>query len=101
MNNTNPIAVVTGVGPGTGASLVRRFSQGGYAVAMVARNRERLDLLEREIANSHAYPCDVTDEAQLDSAIEAIRTDLGTPTILIHKRSAVRSGISWKSIPRC
>jgi NAD(P)-dependent dehydrogenase (short-subunit alcohol dehydrogenase family) len=84
MNNTNPIAVVTGVGPGTGASLVRRFSQGGYAVAMVARNRERLDLLEREIANSHAYPCDVTGEAQLDSTIEAIRTDLGAPRVLIH-----------------
>jgi NAD(P)-dependent dehydrogenase (short-subunit alcohol dehydrogenase family) len=84
MNNTNPIAVVTGVGPGTGAALVRRFSNGGYRVAMLARNRDRLDKLEREVANAHAYVCDVTDEAQLDSAIEAIRADLGTPRVLIH-----------------
>jgi NAD(P)-dependent dehydrogenase (short-subunit alcohol dehydrogenase family) len=84
MNNTNPIAVVTGVGPGTGAALVRRFSRGGYRVAMLARNRDRLDKLEREVANAHAYACDVTDEAQLDSAIEAIRADLGIPKVLIH-----------------
>jgi NAD(P)-dependent dehydrogenase (short-subunit alcohol dehydrogenase family) len=84
MNNTNPIAVVTGVGPGTGAALVRRFSNGGYRVAMLARNRDRLDKLEREVANAHAYVCDVTDEAQLDSTIEAIRADLGTPKVLIH-----------------
>jgi NAD(P)-dependent dehydrogenase (short-subunit alcohol dehydrogenase family) len=84
MNDMNPMAVVTGVGPGTGAALVRRFSNGGYRVAMLARNRDRLDKLEREVANAHAYVCDVTDEAQLDSTIEAIRADLGTPKVLIH-----------------
>jgi NAD(P)-dependent dehydrogenase (short-subunit alcohol dehydrogenase family) len=40
--------------------------------------------LEREVANAKGYPCDVTDEKQLDSAIDAIRRDLGTPTVLIH-----------------
>ena len=45
--NTNPVVVVTAVGPGTGAAIVRRFAQGGYAVAMLARNRERGAQLER------------------------------------------------------
>ena len=36
---TRPVALITGVGPGTGAALARRFSDGGYAVAMLARNR--------------------------------------------------------------
>jgi NAD(P)-dependent dehydrogenase (short-subunit alcohol dehydrogenase family) len=84
MNKQMPVALVTGVGPGIGAAIARRFAHGGYAVAMLARNRERLGVLEREIANSHAYPCDVTDEAQLGSTIEAIRTGLGTPSVLIH-----------------
>ncbi len=84
MNKQMPVALVTGVGPGTGAAIARRFAHGGYAVAMLARNRERLGVLKREIANSHAYPCDVTDEAQLDSTIEAIRSGLGTPSVLIH-----------------
>jgi NAD(P)-dependent dehydrogenase (short-subunit alcohol dehydrogenase family) len=84
MNKQMPVALVTGVGPGTGAAIARRFARGDYAVAMLARNREWLALLQREIANSHAYPCDVTDEAQLDSTIAAIRADLGTPRVLIH-----------------
>ena len=84
MNNTIPVAVVTGVGPGTGAAIARRFARGGYAVAMLARNHERLVALEKEIAGAQAYPCDVTDEAQLDTTLETIRTQLGTPKVLVH-----------------
>ncbi|HTS76936.1 MAG TPA: SDR family NAD(P)-dependent oxidoreductase [Bryobacteraceae bacterium] len=79
-----PVAVVTGVGPGTGAAIARRFARGGYAVAMLARNRERLNALEREIAGARAYPCDVADETQLDAALDAVRAELGTPKVLIH-----------------
>jgi len=84
MEKKNPVALVTGVGPGTGAAIARRFSRGGYSVAMLARNRERLIRLKDEIPNSHAYPCDVTNEAQLDTTIEAIRSELGAPQVLIH-----------------
>ncbi|MEA2648110.1 MAG: hypothetical protein QOG61_545 [Candidatus Binataceae bacterium] len=84
MEKKNPVALVTGVGPGTGAAIARRFSRGGYSVAMLARNRERLTRLKDEIPNSHAYPCDVTNEAQLDTTIEAIRSELGAPKVLIH-----------------
>jgi len=84
MEKKNPVALVTGVGPGTGAAIARRFSRGGYSVAMLARNRERLTRLKDEIPNSYAYPCDVTNEAQLDTTIEAIRGELGAPKVLIH-----------------
>jgi len=84
MNENNPVVLVTGVGPGTGAAISRRFSLGGHKVAMLARTRERLDALQREIPNAKGYPCDVTDETQLDSVIEAVRRDLGTPKVLIH-----------------
>ena len=39
---SRPLAVVTGVGPGTGSAIVRRLSAGGYGIAMLARNRERI-----------------------------------------------------------
>lgn len=84
MSDKRPLAVVTGVGPGTGAAVARRFAQGGYAVAMLARNRERLNALEHEIPNARAYQCDVTDQAQLDATIEAVRAELGAPKVLIH-----------------
>jgi short-subunit dehydrogenase len=84
MSSAKAVAVVTGVGPGTGTAIARRFSQGGYAVAMLARTSERLATLERELPNAKGYRCDVTDETQLDTTIEAIRRDLGTPKVLIH-----------------
>jgi NAD(P)-dependent dehydrogenase (short-subunit alcohol dehydrogenase family) len=84
MSENTPVALVTGVGPGTGAAISRRFSLGGYRVAMLARTRERLDALQREIPNAKGYRCDVTDETQLDSVIEAVRRDLGAPKVLVH-----------------
>jgi NADP-dependent 3-hydroxy acid dehydrogenase YdfG len=54
-NTGHPVALVTGVGPGTGAAIARRFSAGGYAVAMLARNGKRLAALEDEIENAKAF----------------------------------------------
>ncbi len=78
------IAVVSGVGPGTGAAITRRFAAGGYRVAMLARDRERLAALEKEITGAHAFPCDVADAAQIDAVLAGIRAQLGTPSVLIH-----------------
>jgi short-subunit dehydrogenase len=78
------VAVVSGVGPGTGAAITRRFAAGGYRVAMLARDRERLSSLEKEIAGAHAFPCDVTDEGQIGATLTAIKKQLGTPSVLIH-----------------
>ena len=39
---TRTVALVTGVGPGTGSAIVKRFAQGPYEVAMIARSGERL-----------------------------------------------------------
>src|SRR5262245_11606645 len=79
-----PTALITGVGPGTGAALARRFATGGYKVAMLARNGERLSALTREIGGARGYACDVTDEAQLDTTLAAVHADLGAPSVLIH-----------------
>lgn len=84
MSESLPVALISGVGPGTGAAMARRFARGGYSVAMLARSRERLDSLESEIEHSRGYTCDVTDEAQLDATIERVRADLGAPKVLIH-----------------
>jgi len=84
MENDRPVAVVTGVGPGTGTAIARRFATGGYTVAMLARNRDRLGSLEHEIAGARAYPCDVTDTSQLAATLQSIRAELGVPRVLVH-----------------
>ena len=53
------ICLVTGVGPGTGTSMVRKFSDGGYKVIMISRSEERLQTLQKEIINTTwAANCD-------------------------------------------
>ena len=41
--------LITGVGPGTGTALARRFAAGGYRVAMLARDEERLKSLAADV----------------------------------------------------
>ena len=84
MDEALPVALMTGVGPGTGAAMARRFARGGYRVAMLARSPERLAALEREIEHARGYRCDVTDETQLDATIAKVRGELGDPNVLIH-----------------
>ncbi|WP_114955156.1 SDR family NAD(P)-dependent oxidoreductase [Sphingosinicella terrae] len=79
-DNSKPLALVTGVGPGTGTATVRRFVDGGYRVAMLARDADRLSALEREIAGTVAVPCDVADPAALAAAI----TKVGMPKVVVH-----------------
>ncbi len=79
-----PLAIITGVGPGTGTSLVRRFIDGGYQVAMIARNVERLDTLASELPDAFSVPCDVTDTAALHTALEAINARAGAPEVVVH-----------------
>jgi NAD(P)-dependent dehydrogenase (short-subunit alcohol dehydrogenase family) len=81
---SKPIVLVTGVGPGTGSAITRRFVEGGYRVAMLARDGERLAALEKEIPEAQGFVCDVSDEAQVDAAIAAVRARMGTPEVLIH-----------------
>ncbi len=55
------VCLVTGVGPGTGAALVKEFVSGGYRVAMLARTEERLLNLANEIDSATPFVCDVSD----------------------------------------
>lgn len=79
-----PLAIVTGVGPGTGAAVVREFVGNGYRVAMLARNKDRLADMHAEVPNTLICPCDVTDTETLDATISKLIADHGAPTAVVH-----------------
>lgn len=78
------VCVVTGAGPGTGASLARRFAQGGYQVAMLARTEKRLQELAEAIPGTRGYSTDVTDPEAVRDTFARIRSDLGAVDVLLH-----------------
>ncbi len=79
------IALVAGVGRGTGGAAVRRFAAGGYRVAMLARSESRLAEYEAEIPGALAVPCDVTDAEALAAAVERVREEMGDdPHVVVH-----------------
>lgn len=85
----NRVCLVTGVGDGTGASIVRRFAEDGYRVAMLARNEERLATLEKDLPGSKAYAFDLADINRLVEVCREVQSDMGTPDVIVH--NAVRA----------
>ncbi|HEX7930300.1 MAG TPA: SDR family NAD(P)-dependent oxidoreductase [Sphingomicrobium sp.] len=79
-STVKPLALITGVGPGTGSALVRRFAAGGYRVAMLARDADRLAALQSEVPDSIAVPCDVTDPVALENVVAQV----GAPKVVVH-----------------
>ena len=77
------VCLITGVGPGTGAALARRFAP-DYRVAMLARNEERLASLESEIEGATAFPCDVRDADALRESFEKVVAEMGAPRVVLH-----------------
>ncbi|BDX31131.1 3-oxoacyl-ACP reductase [Mycobacterium antarcticum] len=68
-------AVVTGGGSGIGAAIANRLRSDGYHVAT-------LDLNPSD--EEFAFTADVTDRAAIDTALDAIRAQLGPVTILVN-----------------
>lgn len=81
---SDKLCLITGVGPGTGSALVKRFAAGGYKVAMIARDQERLRELEQDIDNTVGYACDVSNAELLRSTADQIKADHGCPDVIIH-----------------
>ncbi len=65
-----PKALIIGAGDGLSASLARLLAREGYAVALAARNTEKLATLAAE-TNASIHGCDAADTAQVAALFEA------------------------------
>jgi NAD(P)-dependent dehydrogenase (short-subunit alcohol dehydrogenase family) len=96
------VATVIGVGPGLGAALARRFAA-DYAVALVARNAEKLIELAREISaaggTSLVVPADVSKEQEIIGAFERIRRELGDTDVLLYNAAMRPFGTLMETKP--
>jgi NAD(P)-dependent dehydrogenase (short-subunit alcohol dehydrogenase family) len=76
------VALVTGASSGIGEAIARRLLAGGWTVYAGARRVDRMSALAREGARLLAL--DVTDDASMVAAIEAILADTGRIDALVN-----------------
>jgi short-subunit dehydrogenase len=73
--------VVFGAGPGLGQAVARRYAREGYTVVLVARRREPLDRLARDLADAgataHVLTADLSDTAAVPALAGQIRAKVG------------------------
>ena len=84
MTASGKTCLVTGVGPGTGSALAKRFAAAGYRVAMLARDEARLRQLEASLPGCLGFVCDVGNEGELRQAVSQVQDSLGDPHTVIH-----------------
>jgi short-subunit dehydrogenase len=79
---------VFGAGPALGRAVARRYAREGYRVVLVARRRESLDALARELhgleATAHVITADLSDTDRVPQLAESIRAVAGDPGVLYY-----------------
>lgn len=96
--------VIGGVGPTTGASLARRFTEEGDQVALWARSTGFTDRLAEELrtetpGEAGAMQVDVTDPEAVTDGVSAVNNLFGTVDVYIHNTTVPGWGGPLDSTP--
>lgn len=87
---------ITGGGSGLGAALAAEYGRRGARVAVSGRRRERLEqvveALEGSGASALAVPCDVTDPAQVQAAVQRVVEHYGQLDVVVANAGFAASG---------
>jgi NADP-dependent 3-hydroxy acid dehydrogenase YdfG len=81
-------AVIVGVGPGLGLELARIFGNTGHPVAMLARDKAKLDTFAKELGSTgleaRGYVTDAADPVNQRDVLSAAITEMGAPDVLVY-----------------
>jgi NAD(P)-dependent dehydrogenase (short-subunit alcohol dehydrogenase family) len=93
-NTPSGTVIIVGVGPGLGLELARTFATAGHPVAMLARDKAKLDRYAAELASIgpdvRGYVTNAADPVNLRSALDAAIAELGAPDALVYNVGVLR-----------
>jgi 3-oxoacyl-[acyl-carrier protein] reductase len=94
MSLAGRVALVTGASQGIGRACALRLAQDGAAVAVAARNEEKLAQVVKEIeaaeGKAAAFVMDVAEEEQIKSAVKAAIAHFGKIDIVLNNAGITR-----------
>jgi len=95
---TERVAIVTGGARGIGAATARRLAQDGMAVAVLDLAAEESVVKDIEAAGGKAIAvaADVSDEGQVEAAVNEVVERLGAPTVLVNNAGVLRDNLIFK-----
>jgi len=79
------IVVITGAGSGLGASMAKKYSEQGFYVCLLGRNKDKLQKSAELLSGKYScYEADVSDQRCVTDVFESIHRDIGPVGILIN-----------------
>jgi 3-oxoacyl-[acyl-carrier protein] reductase len=94
MSLSGHIALITGASQGIGRTCALRLAKEGAAIAVAARNQEKLDELVSEISatggKAAAFALDVGKEEQINETVETVIAQFGKIDILVNNAGITR-----------
>jgi len=94
MSLSGRVALVTGASQGIGRACALKLAESGAAVAVAARNQDKLNELVLQInasgGKASAFPVDVADEEQIKTAFKAVLSQFGKIEILVNNAGITR-----------
>jgi len=75
--------LITGASSGIGAALAREYDKRGARLALLARRKERLAGVAKELRDAHPIACDVTDDGSVQEAVRAALAALGDLDVVV------------------
>ncbi len=90
------IVFITGGSRGLGFLLARKFANAGCLIAICARDEDELERAREDLERSGTYvftiPCDVTDQQQVEQAVNAVTQHFGRIDILVNVAGMIQVG---------
>ena len=92
MTSSNPVALITGASSGIGEAAARRFAKSGWNIVAVARRKERLEQLAKDLAPTQVevVVADVTADGSPERAVDAAMKKFGRLDCLVNNAGAAK-----------
>jgi len=93
------VVLITGASQGIGKAIAKRLAKQNYSVALLARNKEKLEQLSDELEktfniSASVHPTDVSDKQAVKAAVQEVIEQHGRIDVLFNNAGIAFSGTS-------